>query len=72
MFLELIPDSVVDVNAEVQLPDPVVEDAVLQCKWIDVQEISEKCETALRNTYQCRTVRFIPTGDNSRTVCLVE
>ena len=72
MFSGLFLDSVVDINAELQLSDPIAEDAVLQYKWIDLQEISEKCEMSLRNVCQCRTVRFIPTGDNCRTACLVE
>lgn len=47
MFSGLILNSVVDVNAEVQLSDSVSEGAVLE--WMDLQEISEKCEMALRN-----------------------
>lgn len=47
MFSELILNSVVDVNAEVQLSDSISEGAIL--KWMNLQEISEKCEMALRN-----------------------
>lgn len=41
MFSGLFLDSVVDVNVE--LSDPIAEYAGLQNKWIDLQEISEKC-----------------------------
>lgn len=62
MFSGLFLDSVLDVNAEVQLSGPIAEGAVLQYKWMDLQEISEKCETASGNVCQCRTVRVTPTG----------
>lgn len=72
MFSGLFLGSIVDTNAEVQFSDPISEDAVLKYKWIALQKIPEKHETALRNICQCRKVRFIPTGDNYRTAWLVE
>lgn len=72
MFSGSFLDSIVDTNAEFQFSDPISEDMVLKHKWVSLQRILGEHETAFRNVCQYRTVRFISTGDNYRTACLVE
>lgn len=71
MLSGLFLGSIVDINAEAQFSDPFSEDVVLKHKWVGLQKIPGKHETALRNVCQCRTLRFISAGDNCGTACLV-
>lgn len=71
MLSGLFLGSIVDTNAEAQFSDPISKDVVLKYKWVGLQKIPGKHETALRTVCQCRTVRFISTGDSCRTACLV-